>query len=216
MNTFNRVVLVILVLLAMVLCSLTLVVPLATLQTVAQGAESLAEGLARIRPVVRVPAGILLALILDLIGILLIVLEVRRPAAKAIRVEQTTGGHVTLTVASISDQVKAELRQLPEILQAKPKVSSRRKGVLVEVDARIAAEERVPDKADRIVAAIQRVVEEKMGLRLARPPKVNIEAVRAGSGTRQAPEEAPSGLTPGPVGISGSQDRSDDPGDLSS
>lgn len=216
MNTFNRIVLVVLVLVAMVLCSLTLVVPLATLQTVARGAEELAEVLTRIRAVVRLPAGILLALIVNLIGILFIVLEVRRPAAKAIRVEQTTGGHVTLSVASIADQVKAELGQLPEILQVKPKVSSGRKGVLVEVDARIAAEERVPDKADRIVAAIERVVEEKMGLKMARPPKVNIEAVRAGSGTSRAREAASAGVSPGPADVSGPQNTSDDQGDLSS
>jgi hypothetical protein len=183
MNTFNRVVLVILLLVAMVLCSFVFVVPVPTLRVLAQQAGGLADFFDRVRPIVRLPIGILLALIVDLVGILLIVLEVRRPAPRSISVEQTTGGEVTLSIASIADQLKAEVNQLPEVLQVKPKVSAKRKGVVVELDAKIAADAGVPGKAERIVETVRRVVEEKMGLKLARAPKVNIEAVRQAPGT---------------------------------
>jgi hypothetical protein len=178
MNTFNRVVLVILLLLGMVLSSFALVLPMPTLRAIALQADGLYDLLSRIRPVALLPIGILLALIVDLIGILLIILEVRRPAAKSISVEQAAGGEVTLSIASIADQVKTEVGQLADVLQVKPRVSARRKGVVVEVDAKIAAETGVPNKAERIVETVRRVVEQKMGLKLARPPKVNIEAVR--------------------------------------
>lgn len=193
MNTVNRVVLIILLLLTMVLCSLILVVPLQSLQIVSRQAQVLADVLGRIRSVVRLPAGILLALVVNLVGVLLIVLEVRRPAPGAIKVEQASGGEVTLSVASIADQLKAELNQLPEIVQAKPKVSAKRKGVFVEVDARISAQAGVPNKAERIVETIRQVVETEMGLKLARPPKVNIEAVRSAAGARGAGEASTSG-----------------------
>jgi hypothetical protein len=196
MNTFNRVVLVILLLAAMILCSFAFVVPVPSLRLLAQQAGGVADFFARVRPIVRLPLGILLALIVDLVGILLIVLEVRRPAPRSISVEQATGGEVTLSIASIADQVRAEVNQLPEVLQAKPKVSAKRKGVVVEVDAKIAAEAELPGKAERIVETVRRVVEEKMGLKLARAPKVNIEAVRQAPGARVtetpvAPPEAP-------------------------
>jgi len=129
------------------------------------------------------PVGILLALIVDLGTILLIVLEVRRPAARSISVEQVSGGEVTLSIASIADQVKAEVNQLPEVLQARPRVTAKRKGVMVALDVKIAAEAGVPGKAEKIVETIRRVVEEKMGLKLAGAPKVNIEAVRQAPGT---------------------------------
>ena len=189
MNTFNRIVLVLLLLLAMVLCSFGLIVPLRTLQTIGRGAETLNDVLLRVRPVARLPAGILLALIVDLVGILLIILEVRRPATKSITVEQASGGDVTLSVASIADQLKTEISQLPEIIQVKPKVSAKRKGVLVELEAKIAAESGVPTKAERIVETTRRVVEQNLGLRLARPPKVHIEAVRRASAPGRASEE---------------------------
>jgi uncharacterized alkaline shock family protein YloU len=199
MNTFNRVALVLLLLLAMVLCSVAFIVPLQTLQTVAVQADALADLLARVRPVVRLPVGILVAVIIDLIGILLIVLEVRRPRVKSIQVEQASGGEVTLSVASIADQLKAEIDKLPEILQVKPKVSAKRNGVMVEVDAKIAAETGVPNKAERIVETIRHVVEQKMGLKLARPPKVNIEAVRRASDRRRSMEEPTPAPAPTPA-----------------
>jgi len=193
MNTFNRVVLVILLLAAMVLCSFVFVVPVQALRVLAQQAGGVADFFARVRPAVRLVVGILLALVVDLVGILLIVLEVRRPAARSISVEQASGGEVTLSIASIADQVKAEVNQLPEVLQARPKVTAKRKGVVVELDAKIAAEAGVPGKAERIVETVRRVVEEKMGLKLARAPKVNIEAVRQAPRTRVAePPTAPS------------------------
>jgi uncharacterized alkaline shock family protein YloU len=186
MNTFNRVVLVLLLLLVMVLCSLILVVPMQSLEIIGQQAEALADLLSRVRPIARLPIGILLALIIDLVGILLIVLEVRRRESRSIKVEQASGGEVTLSVASIADQLKAELSHLPEVVQAKPKVSAKRKGVVVEVDARIEAEAGVPNKAERIVEVIRRTVEQKMGLKLARPPKVNVETVRPASEARRS------------------------------
>lgn len=196
MNTLNRVVLVILLLVAMVLCSFVFVVPVPALRFLAQGARGVADFVDVVRPVVRLPIGILLALIVNLVGILLIVLEVRRPAPRTISVEQAAGGEVTLSIASIADQLKAEVNQLPEVLQVKPKVSAKRKGVIVELDAKIAADKGVADKAERIVETVRQVIEEKMSLKMARPPKVNIEAVRQAPGaavteTSFAPPEEP-------------------------
>jgi hypothetical protein len=194
MNTFNRVALVLLLLLAMVLCSLTLIVPLRALQTIGQQVDVLADLLGRVRPAMRLLLGIFLALVIDLIGILFIVLEVRQPQLKTINVDQAARGEVTLSVASIADQLKAEIKQLPEVMQVKPKVSARRRSVVVEVDVKMAAEAGVPDKAERIVETIRGVMEQKMGLKLARPPKVNIEAVRRPPETRrvsEAPAPAP-------------------------
>ncbi|MGD8998022.1 MAG: alkaline shock response membrane anchor protein AmaP [Anaerolineae bacterium] len=178
MNTFNRIVLVILLLLAMVVCSLVLVLPLPALRTTALQATALADLLERVRPIARLPVGILLALIVDLVGVLLIILEVRRPAAKSITVQQAAGGQVTLSIASIADQLKTAVGQLPEVLQVKPKVFAKRNGVLVELDVKIEAEAGLANKAERIVETVRRVVEQRMGLKLVRPPKVNLEAVR--------------------------------------
>ena len=192
MNTFNRVVLILLLIVAMFACSLALIFPLETLQVVARQAGLLADVLGQVRSEILLATGILLTVSAIAVGVLLIILEVKRTPTRSINVEQASGGHVTLSVASIAEQLKVELSQLDDVLLVKPKVLPRRKGVAVEVDVRISAESGVPAKAQRIVETIKFVLVDKMGLKLARPPKVNIEAVLPGPGNRQvSPEPSP-------------------------
>jgi hypothetical protein len=177
MNTVNRVWIVILLLVAMVLCSVLLVAPVRVLSAVAQQSVALVDFLNSMRVFVRVGLGILFAAVLDIILVLFLIAEVRRPVQKAIRVKKTSGGEVQVSVNSIADRLKYEIDQLSSVLRTKPQVLARRGGVVVELDVETAAEIDVPEKAEQIVETARRVVEEKMGLKLARPPKVNLRAV---------------------------------------
>jgi len=177
MNSVNRVVLGVLLLVAMVLCTIVLVVPTLILDAVARQSVALVDYLESLQWYARLPLGILFALVLDVIFILLVVLEVRRPAPKAIRVEKTAGGEVLITVASIADRLRYEVDQLSSVLRTKPRVSGKRSGVTVELDVETATGISVPEKAAQIVETARQVVEEKMGLKLARPPKVNLRVV---------------------------------------
>jgi hypothetical protein len=177
MNALNRVLIVILLLIAMVLCSVLLVTPMRVLNAVAQQSMALVDFLDSLRVFVRVGLGILFAVVLDIILVLFLIAELRRPATKAIRVKKTAGGEVQVSVNSIADRLKYEIDQLSSVLRTKPQVQAKRGGVAVELDVETAAEIDVPQKADQIVETARRVVEEKMGLKLARPPKVNLRAV---------------------------------------
>jgi len=48
---------------------------------------------------------------------------------------------------------------------------------LVELDVETASGINVPEKSGQILEMARQVVEEKMGLKLARPPKVNLRVV---------------------------------------
>lgn len=185
MNVFNRVVMVISLLVAVFLCTFSLLMPVRALGVVSRQLDGIGAFFSRIRPIVRVPAGILMALILDLILVLLIILEVRRPKRRSISVRQAAGGEVTLRVGSIADQLEAEIGQLPQVLRAKPRVSAKGGGVVVKLDVKMEAETGVPGKAERIVGAVRRVVEERMGLKLARPPEVELQTVRCPEAARE-------------------------------
>ncbi|HUX76043.1 MAG TPA: hypothetical protein VMY40_05310 [Anaerolineae bacterium] len=177
MNAVNRVLIVILLLVAMVLCSVLLVTPVRVLSAVGQQSVALVDFLNSMRVFVRAGLGILFAAVLDIILVLFLIAEVRRPVQKAIRVKTTSGGEVQVSVNSIADRLKYEIDQLSSILRTKPQVLAKRGGVVVELDVETAAEIDVPQKAEQIVETARRVVEEKMGLKLARPPKVNLRAV---------------------------------------
>lgn len=182
MNTVNRIIVVVLLLVAVVLCTITLLFPVRVLDAIARQPAALADSLrefGRYSPewFGRVFLGGLFALTLDIVFGLLIILEVRRPKPKAIRVEKAGGGEVQISIASITDRLKYEVNQLSNVLRSKPRVSTKRGGVVVKLDVETAAGIDVPEKAEQIVETARRVVEERMGLKLARPPKVNLRAV---------------------------------------
>jgi len=101
---------------------------------------------------------------------------VRRPRG-SIRVEKAAGGEVSVSVASITERLKYEVGQVSDVLRTRPRVSGKRSGVVVELDVEAAAGVSVPEKAGQIVEAARRVVEEDMGLKLVRPPKVSLRVV---------------------------------------
>lgn len=177
MNAVNRGLVVILLLIAIPLCTILLVVPVPVLEAVGGQLTALVDFLHSLQWYVRLPLGILFALTLDIIFILLVMLEVRRPTPRAIRVEKTTGGEVQISVVSIADRLEYETDQLSSVLRSKAQVSAKRGGVVIALDVETAAGIDVPEKAEQIVETARRVVEEKMGLKLARPPKVNLRAV---------------------------------------
>jgi len=177
MNTVNRILLAILLLVAIPLCTILFVLPVPVLEAAGRQLAALVNSLELLNPFVRVSLGILFALALDIIFVLLIILEVRRPTPKAIRIEKTAGGEVLISVASIADRLEYEVDQLSGVLRSKSNVSAKRSGVVVELNVEMAAGINVPEKADQIVEAARQVVEEKMGLKLARPPKVNLRAI---------------------------------------
>lgn len=182
MKVLNRVVIVILLVAIMVSGSTLLVAPVSVLNW-ATGWLSYSVRYLDTAEVYSIPwfwqraLGVLFAVALDIILVLLIILELRRPTPKAIRVEKSSGGEVMISVASIADQLRYEIDQLAGVLRVRPKVSAKRRGVVVELDVRTAAGINVPERAERIVETARLVVEEKMGLRLARPPKVSLRAV---------------------------------------
>jgi hypothetical protein len=176
MNALNRAVIVVLLVIAMVLCSVLLVGAKWVLPPVTQQLSVLAESIeGREWYEVTLPGGTL-ACVVDVVLFLFIVLQVRRPR-KSIRVEKAAGGEVLVSIASISDRLKYEVDQLPEILRTRPDLSGKRSGVVVELDVEAAAGVNVPEKAGVIVETARRVIEDDMGLKLVRPPKVNLRVV---------------------------------------
>ncbi len=178
MNTFNRFLVVVGLLVAIVLCSMVLIVP-AAVDQLARQLTNLSQYLGTLRPFARVGLGILFAVTLDIILVLLLVLELRRPRARAIRVERVAGGDVTISVASIVDRLRYEIDLLPGILRVKPTVTARHGGVVVTLDVQAAAPVDVPQSAEHIIEKARLVIEEQLGLRLARPPRVELRTVES-------------------------------------
>ena len=130
---------------------------------------------------------IAIAVVVDLLLLLVLVLELRRPGAKAVRVQEVDGGTVMLTADSIKRRLSFYIDGLESVGSVKPQVQIRRDKVAVTVDVVTTAMVNVPAKAREVVSIIRMVVTETMGLELRGEPQVNI---RTGSYKDLAPSTA--------------------------
>lgn len=190
MNILNRILVVLGLLLALPLGVALCVAPIPILGALGQGVEGLNAWLGTTPTLARVLLGILFALAWMVVCILMLVLELRRPPRRMVRMERVDGGAVEVSLKTVAEHIAYELEQLPGILRAHPQVSARRGGVEVALDVDMAGDLEVPAQASRIVEVVRRVVEEKVGVRLAQPPRVRLRAAPAPPIPRRPSTEA--------------------------
>lgn len=175
MNTLNRILIVLLALVTWVLCLIFVVVPPA-LEWVGNQMEALATTLETQPAWLRVVAGGFFALVGLAIFILILALQFRRPRVRTVHVEKVGGGEVEVSLKTIADRVAFDIDQLPGVLNVRPHVTAQRSGVEVEVMVEAAGEKEVPEQAARIIEVVRQAVEERVGVKLAKPPKVRLQA----------------------------------------
>ena len=98
--------------------------------------------------------------------------------------ERVGGGTVEISLRSVAERIAYDIDQLPGVLKVKPKVSAKRGGVVAEIEVSMAGDFEIPAKASEIIEVVRRSVEERVGVKLAQPPRVR---VRATPGAPQVP-----------------------------
>jgi len=179
-NTFNRIFMILLTLAAFFVVTIGLFVPAESLAVVRGAADNTLHTLGRIRPEFILPFRALLilcAVFLDVLLVGLLVLEVRGPAKHTLRVQRVGGGQVAVTAESLTERLQYHIDQLADVIGVKVRVWPRGGGVDVEVNLQTGADTNVPEKAEQVLEVTRQVVEDKMGLKLARKPRVNIHAM---------------------------------------
>lgn len=189
MNTFNRVVMVILLLLLLPLVSVLFVIPHVILNDVGVWATNLADQLWAMKPWLRLGGGILLALVFDALAIFLIAMELRRPRRKFIRVQELSGGTATLSVESIVEQLQYRLDPLPNVIKVEPAVHAKGNKVAALVDVTVAPGVNVPAMAARLVDTVKEALTEDLGLQVAGAPQVRLKVAQPPKG--KAPRSQP-------------------------
>ncbi len=176
MNTVNRILIVLDVLALLFLCGLFFLFPVPTLQAVGDWTMRLADALREIDRWIQLAVGIVLTAVLIFVCGIILFLELRRPPAKTVQVEGVDGGEIAVSLKTVEQQIAYEIDQLPGILKVRSRASVRKGGVVVEVEVDAAGDVEVPARAAQIVEAVQRAVEERVGVKLTQPPKVRLRA----------------------------------------
>jgi hypothetical protein len=177
MNVFNRLVVIVLLVVSMIVLPVVLVlVPARPDIVIIIGEQALGRlkamgGGLQIRFVI---AGALSAVLIFVVCGLLLWLELRRPYGKAVRVRKV-GDEAKVTTDSIARRLEYNVDQLAEVISVKPKITARGKGVHVRLNVETGPEIDVPAKTEEISKVAREVVEERMGLKLAGKLEIHIK-----------------------------------------
>jgi hypothetical protein len=177
MNTVNRIVVVVVLVLAAILCCVLLAGARWVLPALANQLDALAQSIESVPWYQIVIPGVILAFVVDFVLLLFIIFEVRPPKARFIRVEKAAGGEVELNASSIVNRLKQEVDALPGVINVRPEITTRRNGVVVHLKADVAEGSDMPTQGERIVNKIREVIEDTIGVKMARVPKVSLHTV---------------------------------------
>lgn len=176
MNTINRIVVVVGLVVVMVVCAAVFIAPIAILGELGQGLQGLVGWLTGIPAGWRIVLGILFALAWVFICIILLILEVAPRRRREVRVQKIDGGEVEVSLRTVEEHLTYELDRMRGVLRSQARVTARKDGVLVDIHLVTAGDEVVPLRASRVVELVRTVVEDKVGVKLARLPRVHLQA----------------------------------------
>jgi len=178
MNIFNRIVVILLILAALILAVCVVVVPEGSLTVLRDIFEVSRQEAARYMAgsdhLLFLVARVIVGGAIVILGLVLLWLELRRPRKKLIRVQKMEGGETSIAIDSISQRVAYNVDQLPEVIKVTPHITGRSRGVDIDLQLETSPEIDVPMKTEEVLQVIKDVVEGRMGLKLGKV-KINIK-----------------------------------------
>jgi preprotein translocase subunit SecG len=178
MNVFNRLVVIVLLVVSMIVLPVVLVlVPARPDIVTIMGQQALTRltTVAGQNRILFILGGASSAILTFVFCGLLLWLELRRPSAKAVKVKQVSGEEAKVTTDSIARRLEFNIDQLADVISVKPKVTARGKGVHVRLNVETGPEIDVPAKTEEISRVAREVLEERMGLKLAGKLEISIK-----------------------------------------
>jgi len=197
MNTFNRIVIVVSLLVLIPLVTVFLVIPHVILSDVGRWATDVGRQLWAADVPLRLGIGLLAALIFTVLALVLVFLELRPRRKRFIRVENLTGGMATIGIESVVRQLEYRLDPIPDVIAVKPEIQVKRGKVQALVHVNMAAGVNVPQVASRLVEEVKDVLGTELGLRVAGEPEVRINVLAQPAGRRSVqPRQVVPATTP--------------------
>ena len=177
MATFNRIVVTLLLLALIPIVTIGLIAPQEGIQLLHDLLDEIESRLDPSPSNLQTLIVVLLALVINLILVILLYFELRRPTATTIPVQQVEGGEAQIAVDSVVSRVGYQVDRLPGVLAVTPTVIPRRGKVEVVLDIEMAANGNLSTNIEEISAVTRRVIEDDMGLKLKGKPKLNLRTV---------------------------------------
>jgi len=177
MALFNRIVVTLLLLALIPILTVGLIVPREALQLIGDRAAEFESQFDQQVSAWQLLIRVGLAVLIDAVLILLLYLQLRRPAAYGAPVRTLESGEAEIAVNSVVGQLEYHIDPLPGVLAVKPTVIPRRGAVEVALEIEMAADLNLSTNIEQIGTVARRVIEEEMGLKLKGRPKLKLHTV---------------------------------------
>lgn len=171
MNVFNRIVMVLAIIVCLVVLAVLMVFHLDTI-AVARGYLDVAEkGLydSQFYTIFIAACGVLLFLLLILLW-----LELRRPRRRTVQIKTATGSNAQLGIQSVSQSLEYRIDELAGVRKVQSHIVSRGHNVDVTIDLDTSPSVNIPVLTDQIVGLSRDIIESQLGIKIHGPVKVNI------------------------------------------
>lgn len=171
MNIFNRIVVVLLLLVLLTLSVLVAVFPAETVRIAQRGLEAVGAFFTTVETSyfwLYVAGRVLLVLITVLVVGLLLWAEIRPRRPRAVRLSTESGSQAAVTTDSVARRLTWHIDQLADVVSVTPIVSAHGKAVDVVLNLETSPEIDVPMKTDEVVAVAREVIGERMGLQIGK------------------------------------------------
>ena len=177
MTVFNKIVVTLLLLAVIPIITIGLIVPREAVELLAGGLDDLESQMDPSVSGVWLLLRVVLAVVINGVLVVLLYLQVRRAAAFGVPVQQVEGGEAEIAVNGIVAQLEYHIDPLPGVLDVKPTVIPRRRGVEVALEIEMTADVNLPANVEQISAATRRVIEGELGLKLKGKPKLKLRTI---------------------------------------
>jgi len=171
-NIFNRIVMVVLLLVLIVLVALMLIRPDIVSDAATRSVNYVTEG---IRDNWFYQWFLLIGGAVLLLLLVLLVLELRKPRRKLVRIKTQEGGTARMDISSVAQSIENRVDELAGVRKVKTRITSRGKNVDVAVDLDTSPSVNIPVLTDQIIALTHDIVEGQLGIQIHRRPVINIK-----------------------------------------
>jgi len=171
-NTFNRIVMVLGILFWIAVVTYVVLLPLDAVGVARLGLDVFEQSLFDdqfFTTFLAVSGGILFLMLV------LLVLELRRPRRRTVRIKTQGRGNAQLDVESVTQSLEYRVDELAGVRQVRTHIRSRGKDVDVSLDLDTSPSVNIPVLTDQVVSLAQDIVEGQLGLKIHGQVRVNIK-----------------------------------------
>lgn len=137
-------------------------------------------------------------IILMLLATLLVIFEIVPPETNALVVTRASTGEAQIDAEEVVLRIEDELRLLPQISQVQATVAGRGKKAEVELTLHVTSDAELAATVDEACQRTRALMEDRMGLELARPPRADVHyrELRVGQKSAEMRQTSPSTSRP--------------------